>query len=1071
MHTSPFERAALLLRPLHARWTARATRPPDMPAPWQPPPVASEMVVPSVVPNDLRAPGADQDPALDLPCALLIRPPVDAPQDLTAMELLIQALALARPGRTAAIALELVGQADARAIVARTTAPQTLDYLASQIHARYPQSDVQLIAPDQDAFCLHDGEAISARLLRPTGRPYLSLRTWTPPRGSRQEYQMGVDPLLGVLAALGPLPVGMRAIAQLALTPASPHWSEGHMREADEHSLARSRITAVSRDRESQVGSPLPLLILFGLMLALWWLLSPAHHADHYPLIGPFIRQLQSLLAPGSKGGGLSVSQRLTHLAQLLPIFTAWILGVGSGVLLLLLIVRRFLHLGTPAETVFDPAEIALKTHQPGYHTQLRLYVISPAGDTRAEEQRWHAQRQRVLERITATYRQFHRAGASSFTARAIPAAWARRLTPESPYWPGEHSRQRHQWRWGVGRSPTILSLAEIASLWHLPQAYDLPELAWVEQQNRAKTLFAPRAVRAEGDADGPHVVGTSRHAGYQTPITLGWESLRQHSLLVAKTGKGKSSLMLLLARLGLRLTPPAPSWHQEEPHLGALAPTPLGLILVDPHGDLAQQMLGAIPPSRQGDVILLDLADTEHPPAINPLDVTLGRNRDKAVENLLVIFADIWDKGWGYRMENAMEFALKTLYAANETLIYQYHMDPIDQFTLLDVTPLLNQDRFRHEVLKHVKDLEIHRWWETYFDKLYERLRLDVINPVQTKLNKFNGSIIARRILGIPQSTLDLTRVVREGKILIINTAQGVVGAHTARLIGATILGLLRVTLEEQAALATDERHRLLVLVDEFQTLQGVDFGQMLSELRKYGASFILATQALAYLDKLDPALRPTVLANIDNLFAFDMSAEDARLMERELDGVVTTRDLINLDAFTCYAKLTANGRRLPVFSFDLAAPPTRDDAASHAIRAESQRLLAPRTLAEIDTLLAELADRHPADERERGRANMAISRQHQLPAPPEEPGTAPLVTPARPPPPKRRLPGSRRRTGMLNTQGIGYGHAQPTALLPSPAAKPATSPPRRLRGKRGSGKGAQPAEPGEPPSEGKTP
>ena len=135
-------------------------------------------------------------------------------------------------------------------------------------------------------------------------------------------------------------------------------------------------------------------------------------------------------------------------------------------------------------------------------------------------------------------------------------------------------------------------------------------------------------------------------------------------------------------------------------------------------------------------------------------------------------------------------------------------------------------------------------------------------------------------------------------------------------------ILGLLQVTVGEQAGLDVSARRPVRVFVDEFQTLPGVDFGAMLSELRKFGASFALATQALAHLDALDKALRPTVMANVDQLYAFSMSAEDARLIERELDGVVDALDLIALDDFTCYARLTVHGQRAPLFSLRLDPP-----------------------------------------------------------------------------------------------------------------------------------------------------
>ena len=112
----------------------------------------------------------------------------------------------------------------------------------------------------------------------------------------------------------------------------------------------------------------------------------------------------------------------------------------------------------------------------------------------------------------------------------------------------------------------------------------------------------------------------------------------------------------------------------------------------------------------------------------------------------------------------------------------------------------------------------------------------------------------------------------------------------------------------------------------------RGANYQSMLAELRKYGGSFALATQSLAYLDRLDRTLRATVLANIDHLFAFHMAGEDARLLH-ELEGI-TEEDITNLDDFQCYVKLSLQGHRLPVFSLQLEAPTLPDEELARLVR-----------------------------------------------------------------------------------------------------------------------------------------
>ncbi|HZC04440.1 MAG TPA: type IV secretion system DNA-binding domain-containing protein, partial [Ktedonobacterales bacterium] len=496
----------------------------------------------------------------------------------------------------------------------------------------------------------------------------------------------------------------------------------------------------------------------------------------------------------------------------------------------------------------------------------------------------------------------------------------------------------------------------ELAALWHLP-AGDA-EIPLLERAGARKLLALPHPL-AQG-----YPLGVSTQGGRSVPIRLPADALRRHALLVAKTGKGKSSLLLRLACA--QLTDDEGSGQRRGAAHMKQRP---GLIVVDPHGDLVAQLLGVIPPARRDDVILVDLADVAYPVALNPLDALLGRDRDKAVESLLQILSQIWARFWGPRMQNALEYALKTLYEANEALIAaDPQRGPDQQFTLLEVAPLLSAPGFRRDVLALVRDQALHTWWTHYYQPLDFRLQLEIINPVLTKLASFSGSRVARRVVGQARSTLNLSEVVREGRVLLVNTAKGVVGAETATLVGATLLGTLHVALEEQARLAPEQRRRTLVIVDEFQSLLGVDYGAMLSELRKFGGAFALATQALAHLDTLEQGhptaspnatLRATVLANVDALYAFAVSAEDARFLSRELDERVSVTDLINLDDYTLYAKLTLAGRRLPTFSLTLDPPPEGDLVEAQRLRARARARYA-RPVEVVDEALAQAAARY---------------------------------------------------------------------------------------------------------------
>jgi hypothetical protein len=251
-------------------------------------------------------------------------------------------------------------------------------------------------------------------------------------------------------------------------------------------------------------------------------------------------------------------------------------------------------------------------------------------------------------------------------------------------------------------------------------------------------------------------------------------------------------------------------------------------------------------------------------------------------------------------------------------------------QFTLLDIPPLFELSNFRHRLLEqYVGNQAILEWWSTYFERLYESLRIDVINPVQTKIHRFSDHATVRNIVGQSSSTINFRELLNERRILLVNTATGVIGPDAGGLLGAVILDYLNFAVRDQSAIAdASARARAVLVVDEFQSIPGVDYKGLLAELRKMGASFILATQALGQIDAIGLKLRETILSNIDSLFVFQTSAEDADLLRHELDESVSATDIINLDDYNCYVKTQFQGKRLRVMHVETLPPAVGDSA-----------------------------------------------------------------------------------------------------------------------------------------------
>ena len=415
--------------------------------------------------------------------------------------------------------------------------------------------------------------------------------------------------------------------------------------------------------------------------------------------------------------------------------------------------------------------------------------------------------------------------------------------------------------------------------------------------------------------------------AGRSREIHFPEDLLRRHHLYVARTRMGKSTLMHHVVTHKLK-EKAAGRDHD-------------AIVVVDPHADLVAGLLEQVPESIVDRVKLIDLADPRGAPGINLLDARVFADRDRTADSVVRIAHGLWEQ-WGPRMQSILEHTVKSLHEANR------HPATADdeQFTLLDGLSLLGDDNYRTGVLTRVSDHYILDWWGRDFARWSRDYQGDALAPVQTRLSYYASSETARAIIGQPRSTIDLRQTIREGGVLFVSTAQGVVGRDVAALVGASLLNLVDAVIREQGALPPEQRRGALVVVDEMQSMPGVDYESMLSELGKFGASFILATQSLAKLDDLSRTMRDTILANVGCLAVFQVAGSDARQLVWELGkDQVSEDDIVSLDVHHCYVRATVGTERMPPFSMMVRKPEPGSLAVAQRIRADASAYITPET------------------------------------------------------------------------------------------------------------------------------
>ena len=360
-------------------------------------------------------------------------------------------------------------------------------------------------------------------------------------------------------------------------------------------------------------------------------------------------------------------------------------------------------------------------------------------------------------------------------------------------------------------------------------------------------------------------------------------------------------------------------------------------IIVVDPHADLVQSLLEQVPESLVDRVRLIDLADERGAPGINLLDARVFADRDRTADSVVRVARGLWEQ-WGPRMQSILEHTVKSLHEANE------QTDSDEQYTILDGLRLLSDDNFRSGVLAKVTDPYILEWWARDFGKWRNEYKSEAIAPVQTRLAYYASSKRARAILGQSRSTIDIRQTILDGGVLLVSTAQGTAGRDVAALVGASLLNLVDSVIREQEGLPPERRRGALIVVDEMQSMPGVDYESMLSELGKFGASFILATQSLAKLDDLSRTMRDTVLANVGCLAVFQVAGSDARHLVWELGkDRVTEDDITSLPVHHCYVRATVGTERMPAFSMMVHKPEPGDPGAAARIRAAASSYVMP--------------------------------------------------------------------------------------------------------------------------------
>ncbi len=457
-----------------------------------------------------------------------------------------------------------------------------------------------------------------------------------------------------------------------------------------------------------------------------------------------------------------------------------------------------------------------------------------------------------------------------------------------------------------------VLNAEELASVFHFPTPFtEVPKLKYL----KSKESPAPVGMPSAGV-----LLGYNRYRNAETPVRLSRDDRRRHVYVIGQTGTGKSVFINNLA--------------------GQDVIGKEGVCVIDPNGDLFEDIAKRIPRERIHDVVIFDPSDITQPLGLNMLeyDPRYPEQKTLIVNELLQIFDTLYDM-------KAAGGPMFEQYARNALLLLMD--DPSNGFTILEIPRVLTDASFRRKLLEKCTNLLTKEFWEKEAEKAGGEAALANIAPyITSKFNTFIANDYTRPILAQSKNSIDFRQILDEGKILLVNLSKGRIGELNAGLLGMIIVGRLTIAAFSRADIPVEKRRDFYLYIDEFQNFSTPSISTILAEARKYRLCLTVAHQFIAQLKE---PIKNAVFGNVGNMVAFRVGPDDAKFLVSQFAPVFNENDIMNIDNLNAHAKILINNQVSPPFNLFVPFPEKGDEAMLEAVRTTS-RTKYGRPLAEVE-------------------------------------------------------------------------------------------------------------------------
>jgi hypothetical protein len=432
------------------------------------------------------------------------------------------------------------------------------------------------------------------------------------------------------------------------------------------------------------------------------------------------------------------------------------------------------------------------------------------------------------------------------------------------------------------GEKNNIWGPEEISSVFHLPcSRYNhTPTINWLPY----KVLPAPIETPTEGI-----LLGYNLYRGVKREIRMLKNDRTRHHYCIGKSGSGKSVFLSFLARQDIKNGD--------------------GVAVIDPHGDLIEELTTFVPKERAKECVIFNPSDTERPMGLNMLEASTPEEMDMASSQATEIFIKLFgDEIFGPRIQHYFRNACLTL------------MEDLEEgATLIDVPRIFVDDEFMKYKVSKAKNPVVRSFWEHEYSHTGDREKQEMIPYFSAKFGPFITNSIMRNTIGQTKSAFNFRKAMDNQQVLLINLSKGKIGDLNTQLLGLVIVARIQMAAMSRVDIDESKRKDFYLYVDEFQNFSTDSFCSILSEARKYRLALIMANQYIKQLEKKnDTSIRDAVFGNVGTMMSFKVGADDGEYLAKEYAPSLTEQDIISIANYKAYIKLNIKNTTSRPFSLE---------------------------------------------------------------------------------------------------------------------------------------------------------